>query len=185
MTNQEWLPEEIEHLLQTVRSVLNEGGTKSQAFKQFAKENRVRTENAARYKWISMSAHPESETLMDRTRETSQPERHGKVREMGTVSRIGKARKTVLESDNNFSITDNLTEVLYKYQTLRDQLNKLTSQVKKLSVENAALKKENEQFVRAFQLARQHLTANPFSQHNNYIIRVGRDGVVESVSANG
>lgn len=167
MTNQEWLPEEVEQLQRIVHSVVAKGGTKTQAFKQFARINRIRTETAARYKWITISSESES----------------GSPLALNVEPTVENGAAALKMGYDRYSISDNLTEALHKYEKLRNELTQLTNHMKRLKQENEELRRENDQFVRAFQLARQHLAVNSFSQHNNYVVRVGRDGFVESVSA--
>lgn len=167
MTNQEWLPEEVEHLRRVVQRVLVKGGNKTLAFKEFAKESKLRTETAARYKWITISSACESEDCLQSAE-----------KEKGLM--LGSTTAHV----DRFSITSDIREILHKYGVLLEELDELKSQVKRLRHENVELKKENDQFVKVFQLARQHLNPNLSSYENNFTVRVGRDGVVESVSAN-
>ncbi|MCF8563205.1 hypothetical protein LLE49_00410 [Alicyclobacillus tolerans] len=197
----QWLPEELDHLKRTVSEALAVGKSTSEGLKQFIRENGRRTENAARYKWIAMCCTADGPPPITKTPECSQtlegqtvdhtdtsllPALHqtdsNAVRSSQPTSPTKPISPTNPPSLNsqissNSPIENHLASILQEYTHLQNELGRLHRIVKKLEKENQELREENDQFVTVFQLARQRL----IEERTNYMVRVGPDGLVESL----
>ncbi|MCL6441935.1 MAG: hypothetical protein K6T83_00480 [Alicyclobacillus sp.] len=174
----DWRPEELEHLRRTVQTVLSNGGTKTQAFKQFSLENGTKSVEAARYKWISLCCMSEQEEpVIEHKHAQVRPQTEStSVISLKRKTRASKPEVSILELN---TLIKNLNRVLHEVDQLRQELKNANRKIEKLQAENEALKNENIQFVQAFQLARKHIVSE---SRPSAVVKVSRNGIVESVS---